>query len=236
MVAKGSRKLDGELSELDVKRRATRARRRELRHVKQGELARRALGDIEKGMEVFGLTRGRFSLINLIEEVLKQVGGGDLWIATWTVAVAEIGKLKELRSRGLIGDVCFLMDDSFPSRQPEYCRMLMEAFGEDRVLAARSHAKFVIIRNDCWNVVIRTSMNLSENKLIEFWEVSDDAAMAEFLCGAFDRLYQEQLEGPNAKEEELEVCEDLESMARDDLELGGLDFEVEDEFEVELDG
>ena len=114
--------------------------------------------------------------------------------------------------------------------------MLMEAFGEDRVLAARSHAKFVIIRNDCWNVVIRTSMNLSENKLIEFWEVSDDAAMAEFLCGAFDRLYQEQLEGPNAKEEELEVCEDLESMARDDLELGGLDFEVEDEFEVELDG
>lgn len=224
MGAKGSRKSDSTLTDLDVKRRKSRAKGRILRHVKQGELARRALGVLAPGTEIFGLTSGRFSLVNLIEEVASQIGRAECLIATWTIGSFEIERIKGMVERKFLEKPQFLMDDSFPNRQPEYCRDLLESFGEESVLSARSHAKFVVLRNKDWGIVIRTSMNMSENRLIEFWELSDDKRLASFLMDTFEKLYTDRLKGPDAAPEDLEGEDDLEFLTEN---LGEVDSELE---------
>lgn len=56
--------------------------------------------------------------------------------------------------------------------------------------STRSHAKFVTLRNDDWNLAIRTSMNLNENERLELLEISDDPALADFLDGQVDQIFE----------------------------------------------
>ncbi len=82
------------------------------------------------------------------------------------------------------------MDRSFETRQPEYCATLRCLFGDDVIRTTRSHAKFATIRNGEWDLAIRTSMNLNNNPRLETIEVSDSAALADFLDGVFDEMFE----------------------------------------------
>ena len=44
-----------------------------------------------------------------------------------------------------------------------------------------SHCKYTLISNNEWKIVIRTSMNLNENKRLENFEVSDDENLYNYL-------------------------------------------------------
>lgn len=157
-----------------------RRRNREIRHLMYGENALRAIGKIYPNMEIFGLTKGQFSIINIIEEVLKQTGVANVIISTWTAANAEIQKAESFLQNKLINQIHFIVDRSFKTRQPKYCKMLEAKFG-DVISTTNSHAKFVLIENDKWKIVIRTSMNLNENKRIENFEISDDEKLLNYL-------------------------------------------------------
>lgn len=145
-----------------------------------GESARKAIGEIYGGMEIYGLSKGQFSIINIVEEILKQTGAADVIISTWTAANAEIKKAEDFLGNGLINRLHFIVDRSFKTRQKKYYDMLIEKFG-DIVSETDSHAKFVLIRNESWDIVIRTSMNLNENKRLENFEISDDKALYDYL-------------------------------------------------------
>lgn len=103
----------------------------------------------------------------------------------------------------------WLVDFSFPSRQPAYCDILRERFGDDAIRATANHAKFVMIRNAEWNVVIRTSMNLNLNRRLESYEISDDRDLADWLevvvreafasGGASPRPHQEPHNRPSTR-------------------------------------
>lgn len=151
-----------------------------------------AIGEIEPGCEIYGLTMGHFSLIDILEHVLAATGPADVVISTWTAANADIGFANALFSNGSIKSLRFVVDFSFPSRQPAYCAALREAFGDESIRITKNHAKFVLVRNAKWNVVIRTSMNLNENRRLENFEISDCPAMADFLQGVIDDLFGNQ--------------------------------------------
>ena len=153
------------------------------------ESALESLGTIYKGMEIFGLTKGQFSIINLIEEILIQAGKADVIISTWTAADAEIKKAEEFLKNGLINTIKFIVDRSFPTRQKNYCDLLINTFGEKSIRMTRSHCKFIIIKNKQWNIVVRTSMNLNENKRIENFEISDDKGMVDYLETIIEELW-----------------------------------------------
>jgi len=89
----------------------------------------------------------------------------------------------------------FVVDFSFPTRQPEYCAALRERFGDAAIRITKTHAKFVTIVNDRWSVVIRSSMNLNENRRLESFEVSDDAGMAAYLAEVCAELWGEHADG-----------------------------------------
>lgn len=161
-------------------RRNNRDKNREIRHLMYGENAKLAIGKIYPGMEIYGLTKGQFSIINIIEEVLKQTGPADVLISTWTAANAEIKKAEQFLDNGLINKLNFIVDRSFPTRQKSYYDLLVSRFG-DIVSLTNSHAKFIMIGNKDWKITIRTSMNLNENKRLENFEISDDSKLYEYL-------------------------------------------------------
>ena len=76
-----------------VANRTTREKNREIRHNAYGENAKQAIGTLTKGCEIFGLTKGDISIVNIIEEVLKQTGKADVIVATWAAAGYDVTKL-----------------------------------------------------------------------------------------------------------------------------------------------
>lgn len=151
--------------------------------------AAEAVGPIGHGMEVYGLSKGQFSLVELVEHVLAATGPADVVLSTWTAAGADLAHTRTLLDSGLIRSARWLVDFSFPARQPAYCALLRERFGDDAVRCTANHAKFVVVRNDEWSVVVRTSMNLNLNRRLESYEISDDPRLADWLLEIVDDAF-----------------------------------------------
>lgn len=52
----------------------------------RGQNAIQTIGDISKGMEMFGFTKGQFSMIEVLEHIIDQTGPADVSIITWSAA------------------------------------------------------------------------------------------------------------------------------------------------------
>ena len=166
-------------------------RKRTVRRTINAANAADAVGPITPGIEIYGLTKGQFSLVELIEHVLATTGPAHLTVSTWTAAGADLAHTRRLLDSGNVIDARWLVDYSFPSRQPAYCAQLRDRFGDDAIRATANHAKFVLIRNDAWNVVVRTSMNLNLNRRLESWEISDDPELADWLQAIVDDAFND---------------------------------------------
>ena len=183
------------MSKPTTHRRASRAAARSHRRTIACITAAEAIGELEHGCEIFGLTMGQFSLIDIIEHCLGATGPADVTVSTWTAANADMGFAMSLVSSGAIQSMRFVVDFSFPRRQPEYCSALRERFGDEAIRITKTHAKFVTIRNDKWDVAIRSSMNLNENRRLESFEISDDRGMCDYLGEVVDQLFTEHRPG-----------------------------------------
>lgn len=131
------------------------------------------------GREVFGFNGGQFSSVDLIEALVDVVGGGDLTIATWTAAAADLNHVAAFIKRGRLRRVCWIVDRSFKTRQPALCAMLRESFGDEAIRVAETHAKFALLSGGDWRIVVQTSMNLNMNRRIESFWVADDPELFE---------------------------------------------------------
>jgi len=167
----------------------TKARRR-VRMSRTGS-ARRAIGDIEKGSDTFILTYGQFSLIDALCAILRQTGPADVSLSTWTAAHAHLTRSAELLEGEQIRSFRMIVDRSFETRQPGYANHMRALFGAGCIRAIRTHAKFMLIRNESWNIVVRTSMNLNENPRLENIEISEDPILAEFFQAVTDSVFAE---------------------------------------------
>lgn len=172
-----------------VFRRSSKHKGRVIRRSIARRKASDALGELSPGCELFGLTMGQFSLIDIIEHCLTTTGPADVDLSTWTVAGSDIGFALGLVSNGLIRSIRFVVDFSFPYRQPAFCAALRERFGDDSIRLTRVHAKLCTIVNEDWALVIRGSMNLNENRRIEVFEISDDRAMANHVRWMFAEVF-----------------------------------------------
>ena len=167
---------------------------REFRHGMRGESAARCIGPIAKGAEVFGLTKGDFSMIDILRHVAREIGPCRVDVGTWTAAAAEIKQAFELLTDGNISSARFLVDRSFPQRQPKYFHALRERFGEGCIRMARFHAKFLLLETVRFSVAVRTSMNLNLNERIEFYELSEGTPISSYLREVVDYHFSLPLE------------------------------------------
>lgn len=170
-----------------------RDRYRDIRDLRRKQTAAEAVAGLElDGREIFGLTKGQFSLIDLIEAVLDRTGPAALSISTWTAANTDVSTALSLVSSGRITAARWLVDLTFVRRCPQLAARIREAFGADAVRVTKNHAKFSVLSNATWQVVIRTSMNLNHNPRLEDFTVAHDPELANFLAATLDDLWKSQ--------------------------------------------
>lgn len=169
-------------------------RRRQVR-LNKTDTAAQSLGPLTPGMEIYCLTFGQFSLIDVVEHLVRSAGPCDVVVSTWTAATADAERAARLLEDGNIRRFRLLVDRSFVARQRAYCRRVVELFGAEAIRTTRTHAKFAVITNDDWALTVRTSMNLNHNPRLESVEVSDDPALAAFMLDVCDGIWAETVPG-----------------------------------------
>ena len=153
--------------------------------------AKSAIGKIEKNSDVFILTAGQFSLIDAMVEIIDQTGPADVVISSWTAASANLIATAEMIESSNIKSFRMIIDRSFHTRQPDYYYKMVELFGVESIREINTHAKFMVIINDSWNIVIRTSMNLNENPRLENIEISESKPFADFFIDVTRSIFDD---------------------------------------------
>lgn len=155
------------------------------------ESARKTIGEIKKGTDLFCLTYGQFSLIDALEAILAQTGKANIILSSWTAAQAHLERAEEIMKRLDVESFRMIVDRSFKTRQPEYFKFLIQQFGADSIRQINTHSKFMVIHNDKYNIVVRTSMNFNENPRLENIEISENKEFADFFIELTDVIFQE---------------------------------------------
>ena len=157
--------------------------------------ASEAISGFTKTNRVTGLTNGAFSLISLIDAVLDITGEANVIISTWSAGFYDVTAVNQLIESGKIKDFKIILDRSYKSRQAQYSTTVEELFGLENIRTTNTHAKFVLIQNDEWNVCIRSSMNLNENKRCENFDVDNDIDVYNLFYNFVSELFKIQQKG-----------------------------------------
>jgi len=180
---------------------------RDIRHGMRGESAARCIGDITKGCDIFGLTKGDFSMIDILRHIAKEIGPCSVDIGTWTAARADIKEAFAMLNDGNILETRWLVDRSFPARQQLYFQSLKEKFGNNCVRLANFHAKFILLENENFSVAVRTSMNLNLNKRIEFYEISEGSPISGYFKQVMDYHFALPMEDSYSAYKEFDLTQ-----------------------------
>ncbi len=145
---------------------------------KNSDLCLRGFG---RDCRIFGLTNGRFSLIDLIYSTLKKTGPASVVVATWSAGIKDAHQVKWMMDTELILSFKILTDHSYVNRQAKYAASLSQLFGIENIRTSEMHAKFVLITNDEYKVAITSSMNLNSNKTTEVFEIDEGSGIYDLL-------------------------------------------------------
>lgn len=147
------------------------------------------LGQLTPGAHLFGFSKGQFSLVDIVQEVCRQVGRCHFALSTWTVADADLKDLQSLVKGQAFESIRFLVDFSFQRRQPALIHRIRERFGNDSIVVTRNHAQFCLWRAGDWRLVCRTSMNLNFNPRLEDVDIKDDPRLYDFIDAILTDLF-----------------------------------------------
>jgi hypothetical protein len=170
--------------------------KREILDLRRIQCATEAVAGLERdGMELFGLTKGQFSLTDMIEAILAKTGPADLSISTWTAANGDVSRMLELLGSGAIRSCRWLVDLTFMRRCPQLTSEIRAKFGANAIRVTKTHAKFCTIVNDDWQIALRSSMNLNQNPRLESFQVGHDPELCRFLSQVLNDIWKRQDKG-----------------------------------------
>jgi hypothetical protein len=175
-----------------VHRRKLATARREIRDCRRIKSAAAAITGLDHEREIFGFTRGQFSLLELIVALLHTTGPAHLSLSTWTAAQHELDVLAAMLARGDLTGTRWLIDFSMARREPAMTAMMREKFGWENIRVSQVHAKFCLFQNPSWRIVLRSSMNLNMNPRCEDFQVAHDPELAAFLNQIMDEIFAKQ--------------------------------------------
>jgi hypothetical protein len=144
---------------------------------------------IQEGSRIMGLTLGKFSLIDLIYGILKKIGKSHVVVATWSAGIKDVHQVDWMLSTDLISSFRLLTDHSYKTRQPRYAVSIEQLFGVENIRTSEMHAKFTLIHNENYYIVIRTSMNLNANKTCETFEIDNDKEIFDFYMNFVEETF-----------------------------------------------
>jgi hypothetical protein len=171
-----------------LRTKAPTEKRRLIRLFRQ-QTARDFVGILTPGCHLYGLSKGQFSLLDILRALSDQTGPAALTLSTWTAARADVSELATLTTENRFTSTRFLLDFSFQRREPALIAALRSRYGNGSVVMTRNHAKFILLHNARWNVVCRTSMNLNHNPRLEDVMIEDNPELHQFLDHIFHEIF-----------------------------------------------
>jgi hypothetical protein len=153
--------------------------------------AKDALQDFGRKKHVFGLNKGQFSMIDVIETVLEKTGPADVSVWSWVVAGHEVEAVSAFLTNKQIRRFRMIIDWTGAKREMPYIAELQAKFGLDCVRVTKTHAKIATFAtDDGWRVVARGSFNLNCNPRFEQFDVGDDPQVYDCVLGLEDELWE----------------------------------------------
>lgn len=123
------------------------------------------ISELNEGDLVEYISKGRFSLHNIIEHLLKLTGPAEVTLVTWAMTEKPLRTLHRLKSEGMITELYCLLEHKVPGHNPKSFHFAKTFF--NGIWLARCHAKSVVIENEKYGIVVSTSANLTRNLRIE---------------------------------------------------------------------
>lgn len=163
-----------------------------------GEGAREMLKEAGFGRnrEAIFLTAGQFSSVDWIDAILGYTGEANATIATWTAASTDLDRVDKWIGSARLKTCSWIVDRSFPNRQPAICDAFRARFGDDSIRVFATHAKFSMIWNDeGWRVIAMTSANLNLNARTEMFHAADDPELFDQFKAMVDDVFAAQKPG-----------------------------------------
>lgn len=165
-------------------------RKREIGKYIRKESAAEAIKGFNRKTDVYGFSKGQFSLVELIEATLDKTGPCHLTLSTWTAASSDLSGCHRFITSGRILSARFLLDFTFQRRQPAIAKLIRDVFGHESLRVTRNHSKFFTLRNEKWTVVCHTSQNLNMNPRFENFFLMNDPELFNFLKNIMDDLFK----------------------------------------------
>ena len=152
--------------------------------------AKEAIGVIAPGCRVVGVTKGQFSMLDMLSAVLAQTGPADVAVSTWTQGKAGMEGVAGLIRSGNVKSFRLLVDRSFVTRHPGYVKRIHDIAGPTSVRQTKTHAKFALISGGDYRITIRTSMNFNHNPRLEQFDLDDDPVIYGFFAGVVEEIFR----------------------------------------------
>lgn len=151
-------------------------RRRAARAVESFTSAKDAIGPITDDTNVFLVTRGQFSMLDMIRHVLDEVGAAELSVWTWAIADYEIEAMTGLIADRRVTKARLIVDRSAEQRNGAILATWRAQFGADAVRVCKNHSKIARIWTPTRRVLLRGSMNLNFNPRFEQADITVNGA------------------------------------------------------------
>lgn len=152
------------------------------------------VGELEPGFRLFGFTKGQFSIADVLDNVIRQIGGpGRFYAATWTIGRRDGEILAALKRDGLLEFVRIVTDRSFERMSEERrarCSWLIHEFGVDSFRVTHNHAKVAAYRFGLWAIALQTSGNMNLNIRTEQVSLEDNADVACAIIDYVDEVHR----------------------------------------------
>lgn len=166
--------------------------KKDIRDLRRTETARQAIAGWDKTIEIHGFTKAQFSLIDLVEAVLEIIGPAKMFLSTWTAANTDVTRVLHFCQSAQVLESRWLVDLTFQKRQPQLAQRIRNTFGADAIRVGKNHAKFVILYNDQYDVIINTSMNLNFNPRFENFTLKNDPELCKFYLAIAEEVWSRQ--------------------------------------------
>lgn len=162
--------------------------KRVILHTQSNRNVRQSIGEIYPQMEVYGIVAGQYHFINILNHIIKQIDEPvDVDISSWTIAKFEAMQL--VKYAKMARSLRVIVDSSMANLVPNSFEFLRELLENDSLRLLRNHSKFAVITSKTWNIAIRTSMNLNQNKRLENFEISDCEVLATYMRSVVDEIF-----------------------------------------------
>jgi len=143
---------------------------------------------IEGGKSVHYLSKGDWSMHDMIMQLLKKYSPAELFITTYALREFSVRQIILAQDAGQLSAVNMILDYRAKIRTPEVFQLASQNM--NKICLFGIHAKVTVLRSDKGSISIVGSANWTSNPRVECGVVSMNPAVAEFHINWIKKLME----------------------------------------------